>query len=549
MASRMTRYGPLLAALLVLYTIMAALLIPSIDEHNGQFTYALDDPYIHMAIAKNLARHGVWGVTRYEFSAASSSPLWTLLLAAIYRVIGVHALLPLALNLLLAGLLLALLDLILWRHGAPPLLRLALLIVLGLLAPLPALIVTGQEHLLQTVIVILFAMQAARLLSDPPNTRTARGETARLFVLAALLTAVRYEGLFLAGAAGLLLALRRQWSAALVMAEGALLPLLVFGAISSANGGFWLPNPVVVKTDLGHADTLGGTLRQVQWLFSFKELKSFYWTLFSVNYLHLTWVLLAGLVALAAARAWDRRSALLALFVITGLLHIRLARLAHFYRYEAYLMVWGLLALALVGQPWLRERVPGETARRALWAIPVAVAILFPALNRADAALRTPPGAMRDIYEQQVQMGRFVHTYYEGGSIAINDIGAVTFLADVHLLDVWGLGSNEVAHAMRSGTYKTARIESLAARKGVQIAIVYEGVFIPWGGVPENWVRVAEWTLPHKTTSAAYPTVTFYAFDVREIDYLARSLKEFSRRMPPGVIQVLYVDPNLEETP
>jgi hypothetical protein len=31
-------------------------------QTNGHFVYSLDDPYIHLAVAKNLARHGVWGV-------------------------------------------------------------------------------------------------------------------------------------------------------------------------------------------------------------------------------------------------------------------------------------------------------------------------------------------------------------------------------------------------------------------------------------------------------------------------------------------------------
>ena len=35
--------------------------------------YALDDPYIHMAVAKHFVDHGVWGMTPFEFSSSSSS--------------------------------------------------------------------------------------------------------------------------------------------------------------------------------------------------------------------------------------------------------------------------------------------------------------------------------------------------------------------------------------------------------------------------------------------------------------------------------------------
>ena len=48
---------------------------------NGTFVYTLDDAYIHLTIGRTLAEHGVWGVSPREYSSASSSPLWTILLA------------------------------------------------------------------------------------------------------------------------------------------------------------------------------------------------------------------------------------------------------------------------------------------------------------------------------------------------------------------------------------------------------------------------------------------------------------------------------------
>src|SRR5262245_53840304 len=51
---------------------------------NGRLLYTIDDAYIHMAMARNLAEHATYGVSPSIFSSASSSPLWTLLMGAIF---------------------------------------------------------------------------------------------------------------------------------------------------------------------------------------------------------------------------------------------------------------------------------------------------------------------------------------------------------------------------------------------------------------------------------------------------------------------------------
>src|SRR5688572_5305419 len=110
-------HWPLFAAaglLLVIFTVQLTL---SIRKNEGHFVYALDDPYIHMAIARNFARHGVWGVTRYEFSSSTSSLLWTLLLAAAYLVTS-SAYVPLVFNIACAIFLLAIAYFILEPLGS-----------------------------------------------------------------------------------------------------------------------------------------------------------------------------------------------------------------------------------------------------------------------------------------------------------------------------------------------------------------------------------------------------------------------------------------------
>jgi len=76
-----TKYYPLLLGLVFLFIAYFTLLYISIYQNGNHMVYSLDDAYIHMAMAKNLAIDGIWGVSKYEFASSSSSILWTALLA------------------------------------------------------------------------------------------------------------------------------------------------------------------------------------------------------------------------------------------------------------------------------------------------------------------------------------------------------------------------------------------------------------------------------------------------------------------------------------
>lgn len=92
--------------LILLQLAFAGFCLRSIRINDGHLVYALDDTYIHMAIAKNVVQCHVWGVTPFGFTSTSSSLLWTALLSAIYFSISVTIWAPLVLNLLFGSLLL-----------------------------------------------------------------------------------------------------------------------------------------------------------------------------------------------------------------------------------------------------------------------------------------------------------------------------------------------------------------------------------------------------------------------------------------------------------
>lgn len=134
----------------------------SIKNNQGHIGYALDDAYIHMAIAKNFALNGVWGITEYGFTSSTSSLLYTLLLSIIYSLFGVNEITPLILNIIFATLSICVIYRLLKQNNINNTYIFIVLQLITFLTPLPALIFSGMEHTLQILITILFVHLSAK---------------------------------------------------------------------------------------------------------------------------------------------------------------------------------------------------------------------------------------------------------------------------------------------------------------------------------------------------------------------------------------------------
>jgi hypothetical protein len=78
--SRFTRLLPVFFIALVITVQLGV----ALWQNGGQFIYALDDPYIHLDLADQLARTGVYGVNEGQVAAPSSSILWPFLLIPLH---------------------------------------------------------------------------------------------------------------------------------------------------------------------------------------------------------------------------------------------------------------------------------------------------------------------------------------------------------------------------------------------------------------------------------------------------------------------------------
>jgi hypothetical protein len=502
----------------------------------GHLTYALDDAYIHMAIAKNVALHGVWGVQPDQFAAASSSPLWTALLAVVFKVVGIRDIVPLALNTVFAVILIVVLGRLLHREQVCGLPMFAVLVSALLSAPLVPMVWIGMEHTMHILLTIVAAWATSSVASHY-STRRLAGVCA----VAALMVGARYEGLFVVAGCAVVFALARRPIAAVAVIAAGSLPVLVVGFWNMSHGWFFLPASILMKQTVLRP----GSGRLLSSMVSNLALAS------------PPAALVVLVIAALALLAYQSRvgvhaiQPLLTIFTIAALLHLALARFGWLFRYESYLMVLGSVA---VGISALHCDPPGVVARRVALTRSdfVAIAAIVGVLTfsqRTIASHALTASVAGHVFRQHRQVAAFLERYYHAAPVAVNDIGVVSYFAGARTFDLMGLGSLQVATLRRAGLWDVAHINELLSRREVGIAIIYDTWFQDGQAFQQSWARVGEWTTDHEDVRGE-GTVTFFARNEHDRQRLTAALHDFNQRFrAPGVDTRIFtaaVVPELE---
>jgi len=501
-----------------------AMLALSLHLTSGRLIYPLDDTYIQMAMAKNAVLHGTWGVTRHGFSGSSSSPLWTLLVSGSYLLFGVNEVTPFVLSLLSGTLAVIVAYSVLNRHITSRPAVLAACVLGVLLTPLPPVAYTGMEHALHAALALGLVWLAARVLSSagrlPPR------DVGLLALLAALLTAVRYEGLFLALVLCVLLLLNRRIAGAAIVGAAALVAPLTYGVWSVSRGWHFLPNSVLLKGSIPDLNVRG----IVETLLGYR-----FWANAGRSPHLLLLLIVASLLLLL--RMWKKppRSTVLyalAIFIGTTILHLTFAQAGWLYRYDAYLVLTGLTAICT----GLWESGPAFTFNPLASPRHAAAALLLtlicsPVLVRAARFLYVTPRSTKNIYDQQYQLGLFLGRYYRDTQVAVNDIGAVSFLADTKLTDLVGLSDLDCGRLRLRRDYSDDMVLGLAEKRGVRTALVYRDWFSSL-----TWTEVGQWRIAGNV-ACAKADVSICAVDSSAVRELVRNLKAFAPDLPADVEQ------------
>lgn len=519
----------LLIAVAVLIVSLFVIYSPVLEHTGGIIAYPVDDAYIHLAIAKNLAIHHIWGVSPYEFSSSSSSILYPILLAAVFMSTGVHIGTPLFLNAIIAILFLSILQRWLVRQMLTPLQQLVVLLAAVFLIPLPPLVQCGMEHTLQLLFYFLFVYSIADALEHREMSIPWK-----VYVYGALFTATRYESMAVIAIACLFLLFYRRWVPAFLLGTISFLPVLIFGLYARSKGSDFLPNSVLLKSAMPSL-TFDGLYSYFTDDFGMRLFKGDIYNTFATQRL----LFLLPLTYLLFLRHTVQRPAyryILILLMVASLLHVSLMLYSLSPRYEAALIgssviICLTILLKNTPLPFYRPLSGPEWIK-----VLLACFIVAPIVLRGWNAFERASLASICIYDQQVQMGRFAQEFYDRDAIAINDIGAVSYFAHGHNLDLWGLSDVDIARSRRKHYNSPDFLDSLSHRRQVKIAIVFEQ---PFHDLLKRWSRMASWTIPYNNASYS-KTVFFYAVDPAEEQRLSSSLKEFQPSLPKGVIVNYY---------
>ena len=525
---------PMIAALTVaaLLAVQVGLVLVRLDGH---FSYTLDDPYIHLALASQIAQ-GHYGLAPGVPAAPSSSILYPFLLAALLRA-GLGAWGPLAVNaaatLASAALLAAIVG-----EAAPraarmrtlPLALLAASAAMGL--NLVGVAMTGMEHGLQVALTLAWLLGASRFLR--------RGAVAPWWAAVAVSgPLVRYENATLLLAAVALMALRRRPGAALGLLAAGAAGVVAFSLFLHARGLPWLPSSILAKSavrDPGNRLAEVGPALHVPYTVLSNLLQPDGVTLLAAA---------MGVALMVARRARsgaprDRDAVLLgAVALAVSGAQLAAGRVDGFSRYAVYATVLDVAVAALGFAPEIAAAALGfapeiaAAARRPARGRGVAVVAAAGALLLASVDVHRSVRAdlaARNIYEQQHQMHRLAADFYRA-PVAVNDLGEVAFDNPYPVLDLWGLGSEEARLARRddpSGRW----MAGLADRHRVGLAMIYDACF---PRIPDGWVRRATLRLGGPLESAAFDAVALYATSPGAVAGVDAALDRWGPTLPAGV--------------
>jgi hypothetical protein len=468
----------------------------------GLDTFPLDDSWIHMQFARNLAEGHGFAYNPGVPVSGSTAPLWTLALGGVFALLGAHPALAKGLGLAatLATAWLAARLALIWTESRA-LGRLAAVLT-ALAGPMVWGALSGMEvslaALLVTGALVAHATDRPLLAAGALGLGTlARPEAVLLLPLFWLAGPLTW----------------RRGLAWLVPVAGCLAPWVLFNLATTGNP---LPATAAAKIEGGLVGLLSGVreplatlLLKRPWQFVSEWVR---W-LWQVDVL-LPVLLLPGLWRLGAQRG---RAALVPAGVL--LAHpLAMALLAPYRgpafqegRYSIHLLPLAIV-VAVASLPTL-SRTGGEGRARGLWGIRARWALGLAILAGAAVALPSAASrygwAVQNIEAMQVHLGRWVAVHTpRSARLGLNDVGAITYISRREVVDVMGLVTPAIIPFRRDGETGVLRY---LEKSCPDYLIIFPAWFPTISSMTEQFEPVYRVRLEHNEVAGADELVVYEA--------------------------------------
>lgn len=492
------------------YLTAVAVMLVIVLLRAPHFSYTLDDPYIHLALAQNIAV-GHYGINPGETTSPSSSVLWPFLLAPLSRTV-VGEWVPLALNMVFS-----LGTCILLGRWLEPRLRFAgfgnlpiagLAICLILAANMPGLTMTGMEHSLQVFLVVACVIAIFRGYEGDSITWP-------YLAAAALAPAVRYENVVYTGAVCAVLLLKRRYGIAVMVFAISVLPLVGLGLFLYAHGLPPFPNSVMAK---GGMEAGSGHTTGIAHLVDLIAVNAK--GLFLRPQRRIIFLCIAAMAACSVSlrrryTMWPMLAVLLAAVAMT-----LVGPYDWYFRYDVAIRIFVLLlALCLVLHAMKGQKLLAPV----VWLLTLLSAVAF------VPPLLGSPGASLEIARQQYEMHRFAQQV-GAENIAVNDLGWVSFnsYGKFYILDLLGLANLETLHETNRDA---AWLDRVTKKHDVGLVMIYDSWFEE---IPPSWIKlgVLHQSPQHFDSPIAAIGVDFYATSPAAAKRLQPQFEAFRRTLP-----------------
>lgn len=508
---------PFFIAVVFFSTTVIILLLQILKGNDGVFTYTLDDPYIHLAMAENILK-GHYGITMGEFAAASSSIIWPFLLAPF----SFSSLTPFIYNIFISLICIFAFTDIFHRcfrlnHKPSKIILISIFsITFLLISNLISLLFMGMEHNLQVSMSVLAVLG---LIIEYEENRL----PAWFLFIIFLAPLVRYECLAISLPICVYLFFNGYKKQSVILVLSIIASLGAFSLFLLNLKLGWLPSSVLTKSG-----TIGVKFAKKNlWIRFFRKLLRRKLSHF------FQFILLANLVLGLFFKNKQRQMAFLG--ITSCLIYLMFGTMDNHNRYESFALAYGFLFIGYF-IALLLSKLFNQKASFFLttsFAILFSASIWFAFRPMVDLASLIPL-ASNNIYEQQYQMHRFVKKYYKK-PVGINDLGLVSYKNPYYVLDFAGLASYEALQLRISDRNKRNRentpwMETLAQKYNVEFVMIYTAWFK--NKVPKHWKKIGVLHLGKQKITPYSSRVHFYATNETAYASIVRKLKKFRKTLP-----------------